>query len=312
MKPIRHSPALRAMLELFRLSLLFVALALNGCGSTANQFPKPCGTDFLSPKMVRIPAGTFLMGEDPRYAEEGPPRTTRVEEFWMDATEVTNAEFTAFVEATGYKTAAERDPPTLPGAPPEMLVPGSAVFTVPSQDDPRWWRWVVGAQWRHPAGPSESIAGKEAQPVVQIAYEDAEAYARWKGKELPTEEQWEYAARGGAAALPEPLDDQGKPRANYYQGAFPAHDLGIDGFKGRSPVGCFKANGYGLYDMIGNVWEWTRDNGGSQPNMHVIKGGSYLCAASYCARYRPSARQFQERDLGTNHLGFRLVSSYAP
>lgn len=246
------------------------------------------------------------MGEDPHYPEEGPARTVRVEEFWMDATEVTNAEFAAFVEATGYKTMAERDPPKLLGAPPEMLLPGSAVFTVPSRDDPRWWRWVVGAQWRQPTGSGDSITGKGSEPVVQIAYDDAEAYAHWKGKELPSEAQWEYAARGGHATLPEPLDD-GKPAANYYQGSFPMKDLGIDGFKARAPVGCFKPNRYGLYDMIGNVWEWTRDPGGAQPDMHVIKGGSFLCAANYCARYRPGARQFQERGLGANHIGFRLV-----
>jgi formylglycine-generating enzyme required for sulfatase activity len=207
---------------------------------------------------------------------------------------------------------SERNPPKLPGAPPEMLVPGSAVFNIPSDDDPRWWRWVVGAQWRHPSGSKETIIGRDNEPVVQIAYQDAEAYAQWAGKELPSEAQWEYAARGGAVALPEPVDAKGQPQANYYQGVFPVKNLNTDGYIGRAPVGCFKPNGYGLYDMIGNVWEWTRSSGSradaSEP-VNIIKGGSYLCAANYCARYRPAARQFQERGLGTDHIGFRLVDT---
>jgi formylglycine-generating enzyme required for sulfatase activity len=169
---------------------------------------------------------------------------------------------------------------------------------------------VPGAQWRHPSGPQESIVGRDHEPVVQIAWQDAEAYARWVGKELPSEEQWEYAARAGGAALPEPLDTKGQPQANYYQGVFPVKNLNSDGYIGRAPVGCFKPNAFGLYDMIGNVWEWTSARGSradaSEP-VNVIKGGSYLCAANYCARYRPAARQFQERGLGTDHIGFRLV-----
>ena len=250
------------------------------------------------------------MGDDPHYPEEGPPQTVKVKGFWIDAHEVTNAEFAAFVRATGYKTLAERDPPKLPNAPPDNLVPGSAVFNIPSDADPRWWRWVPGAQWRHPSGQKESIVGRDREPVVQIAYQDAEAYAIWVGKELPSEAQWEYAARGGAAALPEPVDAQGRPQANYYQGVFPVKNLNTDGYVGRAPVGCFKPNGFGLYDMIGNVWEWTSASGAradaSEP-VNIIKGGSYLCAANYCARYRPAARQFQERGLGTDHIGFRLV-----
>lgn len=263
-------------------------------------------------EMVWVPGGKFVMGANPQYPEEGPPRLVEVKGFWMDAHEVTNAQFAAFVKATGYRTMAERQPPRIAGAPPEMMQPGSAVFTVPGPENPTWWRWVVGADWRHPSGPTTGIDGQDAMPVVQIAYQDAQAYARWAGKQLPSEEQWEFAARGGAPEAPEPVGSDGKPQANYYQGAFPVRDLGTDGFLGRAPVGCFKPNGYGLYDMIGNVWEWTtaagqRTDAGEAVN--VIKGGSFLCAANYCARYRPAARQFQERGLGTDHIGFRLIDT---
>ena len=263
-------------------------------------------------EMVWVPGGKFVMGANPQYPEEGPPRLVEVKGFWMDAHEVTNAQFAAFVKATGYRTMAERQPPRIAGAPPEMMQPGSAVFTVPGPENPTWWRWVVGADWRHPSGPTTGIDGQDAMPVVQIAYQDAQAYARWAGKQLPSEEQWEFAARGGAPEAPEPVGSDGKPQANYYQGAFPVRDLGTDGFLGRAPVGCFKPNGYGLYDMIGNVWEWTtaagqRADAGEAVN--VIKGGSFLCAANYCARYRPAARQFQERGLGTDHIGFRLIDT---
>lgn len=262
--------------------------------------------------MVWIPPGRFTMGEAPRYGEEGPPREVAVKGFWMDTHEVTNAEFAAFVAATGYVTLAERKPPAIPGAPPEMLQPGSAIFAAPEPGNPAWWRWSVGAQWRHPAGPGTGIAGQDRVPVVQVAYADALAYARWKGKTLPSEEQWEYAARAGAPALPEPVDANGKPQANYWQGVFPVRDTGEDGFTTRAPVGCFPANAFGLHDMIGNVWEWTSTAGsradGAEP-VGVIKGGSYLCAANYCARYRAAARQFQERGLGTDHIGFRLIDT---
>ena len=293
---------------------LLVASALTGCGS-----PVPSGkatahhcTALRPGQMTWIPAGSFVQGEEARYPEEGPPHSMRVAGFWMDTHELTNAEFAAFVRATRYRTMAERAPPVTPETPPEMRLPGSAVFAVPNRDDPRWWRWAVGAQWRHPAGPAESIAGKGTIPVVQIAYEDAQAYARWAGKKLPIEAQWEYAARGGKPSAAEPVDTHGSPTANYYQGAFPIRDLGLDGYRGRAPVGCFPPNGYGLYDMIGNVWEWTREPGGPNPDMHVIKGGSYLCAGNYCARYRPAARQFQERGLGTDHIGVRFVSDRPP
>jgi formylglycine-generating enzyme len=266
----------------------------------------PC-IDAAPDMRIAIPAGRFVMSENPRYPEEGPARDIAVPGFAMDAHEVTNVEFAAFVGATGYVTLAEQDPPPLAGAPPEMLLPGSAVFQVPTADDPNWWRWVVGAQWRQPEGPGSTIEGREDYPVVQIAYDDALAYAEWAGGALPSESQWEYAARAGEPVVDTPLGSEGAPTANYYQGVFPQRDLGEDGYEGRAPVGCFPANGFGLYDMIGNVWEWTAEADPRAPGSAVIKGGSFLCAANYCARYRPSARQFQERGLGTNHIGFRLV-----
>lgn len=255
--------------------------------------------------MVWIQSGTFRMGEDARYPEEGPPRIVSVPGFWMSAHEVTNREFAAFVKATGYRTIAER-------APPDFPEPGSAVFRAPTGDDPRWWRWATGASWRSPTGAGDSIEGRARDPVVQIAFEDAEAYARWKGYSLPSEEQWEFAARGGGPSPPEPVVTGGSPQANYYQGSFPSRDLGLDGYRSRSPVGCFPPNGYGLYDMIGNVWEWTGSTDPRMPGTRTIKGGSFLCAANYCARYRPAARQFQELGLGTDHIGFRLVDAKRP
>jgi len=298
------------------LAITFCAL-LAACGTEEQAGPPQANTctGLTQDAMVWVPGGTFTMGENPRYPEEGPPRQVTVEGFWMDAHEVTNAQFEAFVAATGYVTMAERAPPPIPGAPPEMLQPGSAVFRVPTPDNPAWWRWAVGAQWRDPAGDGAGIAGQDRRPVVQIAYQDAAAYAAWAGKALPSEEQWEYAARAGASAVPEPVDAGGQPQANYYQGVFPARDLGEDGFTGRAPVGCFAANAFGLHDMIGNVWEWTTTSGtradAAEP-VGVIKGGSFLCAANYCARYRPAARQFQERGLGTDHIGFRLIDTRRP
>lgn len=249
------------------------------------------------PGMVWVPAGTVEMGSDV-YPEET-RRSANVAAFWMDRTEVTNADFSNFVNATTYVTVAER-----PGR------KGAAVFVMPSGDAnlesvAAWWRYVEGANWRHPGGPGTSIEGRENFPVVAVTLEDANAYAKWKGRRLPTEAEWERAARAGAAALPE--REQPKD-ANTWQGVFPIIDSGEDGFTGIAPVGCFKPNAFGLHDMIGNVWEFTSGTfEGHTPAAHVIKGGSFLCAPNYCLRYRPAARQPQEDGLGSSHTGFRTV-----
>jgi formylglycine-generating enzyme len=298
--------------------------------------------------MVWIPGGTFLMGSDKHYAEEAPVHQATVGAFWIDQYAVTNEHFAAFVAATGHITSAERppNPEDYPGAKPELLQPASVVFRKPSQrvdlrNHYNWWSYIPGANWRHPEGPDSSIADRPQLPVVHIAYEDAEAYARWAGKELPTEAEWEFAARGGldgaTYAWGEEFTPGGKPMANTWQGEFPWQNLLTDGYEGPAPVGQFPANGYGLFDMIGNVWEWTTDwygahhpattaccggaikKGGDReqsydphtPNIRiprkVIKGGSFLCAPNYCRRYRPAARMAQPIDTATCHIGLRLI-----
>jgi len=231
----------------------------------------------------------------------------------MDVTEVTNADFAAFVEATGYVTRAERGLPERRFAylPAEARVPGSAVFVQPSEqgalNPARWWRFVPGADWRHPEGPGSSIEGKDRYPVVQVSYEDALAYADWAGRSLPTASEWERAARGGLDTEYEWGDDEPEgTEANFWQGLFPIINTKKDGFAGLAPAACFEPNGFGLYDMTGNVWEWTTtlaDPSGAR----VIKGGSYLCARNYCSNYRPGAAQPQDVTLGTSHIGFRTV-----
>lgn len=253
--------------------------------------------------MVWVPAGQFTMGST-FYAEEAPRRTVSVPGFWMDRTEVTNKEFAEFVNATQYVTTAER--PSKKGA---------AVFVVPTgnvdlSSASSWWRYADDANWRHPGGSTTSIERRENYPVVAITIEDAQAYAKWKGRALPTEAQWERAASDTAKERPE--HEQPK-NANTWQGLFPLVDTAEDGFSGSAPVGCFKPNELGLYDMIGNVWELTIDTYADRtPPTRVIKGGSFLCAPNYCIRYRPAARQPQEQDLGTNHVGFRTVLNAPP
>jgi formylglycine-generating enzyme required for sulfatase activity len=264
--------------------------------------------------MVYVPGGTFQMG-DTVYPEEGPVHQVSVKGFWIDAHEVTNDEFAAFVAATHYVTVAERDVDAAahPDLPPDMRKAGAVVFVMPNDVDgsgniAQWWQYVPGANWRHPGGPQTSIDGHGDFPVVAVAAADIEAYAKWKGRELPSEAQWEWAARGGLST--KPAHEQPKA-ANTWQGIFPVMNTGDDGFAGLAPVGCYKANAYGLYDMIGNVWEWTRDPFEGKPGTQVIKGGSYLCAPNYCRRYRAGARQAQEVDLAASHLGFRTVLAAA-
>ena len=314
-------------------------------------------SDHAPDGMVWIPGGEFSMGSEGKcdgqsccspatVADALPIHRVYVDGFWMDATDVTNAEFEKFVKATGYVTIAERAPTKeeFPTAPPENLVAGSIVFTPTSRPVPltnhyRWWRYQQGADWRHPDGPQSDTKGKENYPVVQIAYPDALAYAKWAGKRLPTEAEWEFAARGGLSGKLYAWGDEFKPggkfMANTYQGQFPVKDTGEDGFAGIAPVKSFPPNGYGLYDMAGNVWQWCSDwyrpdyfkqlaeSGGVArnprgPNLpfdptepsekkRVHKGGSFLCNDQYCTRYIVGTRGKGEANTGTNHLGFRCV-----
>ena len=278
--------------------------------------------------MVRIPAGSVQLGSRTGYADErSTGEVLRVPAFWMDRTEVTNAQFAAFVKASGYVTQAERE-----GA--------AAVFRAPPRGvqrrDNDWWVWQRGADWRFPQGRDSTVRAQPNEPVVHVTYADALAYARWLGRDLPTEAEWEYAARGGGSPElvdREPRDPRGRPVANYWQGLFPDVNSAEDGHIALAPVACFPASGYGLFDMIGNVWELTRDRytGPRQPHgngdpgaprsaaedsrpgeLMVIKGGSFLCAADYCVRYRAAARHPQEADLPTSHVGFRTVLREAP
>ncbi len=288
--------------------------------------------------MCWIPGGEFLMGSEEFYPEELPVRSVQLEGFWISSHPVTVAEFGRFVEETGYVTLAERppDPADYPGADPAALVAGSAVFQ-PTEgpvplDSLVWWRYVPGACWHAPEGPNSDILSREQHPVTHVAYEDAEAYAHWAGTSLPTEAEWERAARGGLQGKRFAWGDEETPggrwMANTWQGEFPWQNLELDGYPGTSAVGCFPPNGYGLYDMTGNVWEWTREPDlfptSASPSSpccappapravteddptRVIKGGSYLCAPSYCLRYRPAARQVHPIDTSTGHIGFRCV-----
>jgi len=326
-------------------------------GPTVPNTKQPPGT---APRgMVWIPGGEFSMGaQDPTGADMNkvgmqattdarPIHRVYVDGFFMDKTDVTNAQFAAFVKSTGYITIAEKTPTAqdFPGAPPENLYAGGVVFSPPNHAVPlnnhfQWWTYMKGANWRHPTGPGSSIKGKENYPVVQVAYADAEAYARWAHKRLPTEAEWEFAARGGLAGKPyvwgEKFKPNGKWMANTFQGHFPDKDTGADGFIGLAPVAQFAPNGYGLYDMAGNVWQWTSDwyrpdyyyqlaqAGGvarnpkgpdtpfdpAEPNegKKVHRGGSFLCTDQYCSRYMVGTRGKGEISTGTNHLGFRCVS----
>ncbi|MEK1933807.1 MAG: formylglycine-generating enzyme family protein [Pararhizobium sp.] len=299
--------------------------------------------------LVWIPGRIFMMGSDRHYPEEAPAHPVKVDGFWIDAAPVTNRQFAAFVKATGHVTVAERPPhpEDYPGALPKMLRAGSLVFTPPrtvaGPDISQWWSFKFGADWRHPYGGRSDIRGKLDHPVVHVAYSDATAYAAWAGKQLPTEAEWELAARGGLDdvefAWGDELNPDGRLMANTWQGTFPTLSTKTTGADRTSPVGSYPPNGYGVYDMIGNVWEWTSDfwstrhpepaaksccipqnpRGGEreasfdpgQPEIkiarRVLKGGSHLCAPNYCRRYRPAARHAEPEDTSTSHVGFRCV-----
>jgi sulfatase modifying factor 1 len=297
--------------------------------------------------MVWVPGAAFLMGSNDFYPEERPIHRVTVDGFWVDEHAVTNAEFRRFVKATGHVTVAERtpDPADYPGARPEMLVPASVVFRQPRRrvdlrNHYNWWAYVLGANWRHPEGPGSTLHGRERHPVVHVAYEDAAAYASWAGKVLPTEAEWEFAARGGLEGATYAWGDdfapKGRMMANTWQGEFPIENLRTDRFERTATVGSFPPNGYGLFDVTGNVWEWTTDwygdrhrvassccggnpSGGDREQSYdprlpdapvprkVIKGGSFLCAPNYCRRYRPAARMAHPVDTGTCHIGFRCI-----
>jgi sulfatase modifying factor 1 len=316
--------------------------------TTQEAIPHPASSRPPAENMLPIPGGTFRMGSDRHYPEEARAHKVRIGGFWMSAYAVTNAEFARFVDATSYVTLAERpaNPADYPGAQPELLVPASVVFKkargpVDLRNPYNWWTYVAGADWRHPRGPGSTIDGLRDHPVVHVAFEDAEAYAKWRGHELPTEAEWEFAARGGLEDAEFTWGSEympnGRPMANTWQGEFPWQNLVEDGYEWTAPVGSFPPNGYGLFDMAGNVWEWTTDwyqdhgkiekacctvdnpRGGKREQSFdprtpaimiprkVMKGGSYLCAPNYCRRYRPAARMAQPIDTSTCHLGFRSI-----
>ncbi|RAJ06586.1 formylglycine-generating enzyme required for sulfatase activity [Chitinophaga skermanii] len=344
--------------------LAICTVALHACqtNATTKQAPVDAAAAAVAPtpppnatqNMAWIEGGEFTMGTDDKssYEPERPAHPVKVHGFYMDTTEVTNKQFKTFVEATGYVTIAERKPdweelkkqlpPGTPKPADELLVPGSLVFSPPStpvstDDISQWWQWTPGADWQHPKGPGSTLDGLWDHPVVHVAYDDAMAYAKWAGKRLPTEAEWEFAARGGLVEKRYAWGDQFKPHnrfmANTYQGSFPYRNTADDGYKGTAPVAIYPPNNYGLYDMIGNVWEWTSDyfdadaykhidkkvmqdnpqgpSATHTANMYAIervtKGGSFLCAEDYCVNYRPSARRGTAYDSGASHIGFRCV-----
>lgn len=346
-----------------RIYLIFLIVLLFNCSPSGNGEKTVEANDEQHPAstktregMVWIPGGEFIMGtnEEDSYPFERPAHRVRVDGFWMDETEVTNSQFKQFVDATGYVTTAEKKPlwdelkkqlpPETPKPSDDLLQSGSLTFSPPEyavslEDYSQWWSWTKGTDWKHPEGPESNISGRERYPVVHVSYDDAVAYARWAGKRLPTEAEWEFASRGGKDqqrySWGKDFNPGGKFMANTFQGGFPSNNTADDGFKGASPVKSFPPNAYGLYDIIGNCWEWTSDyynvnyykelaskglainpKGAASPydpqepfaQKRVTRGGSFLCADDYCVNYRPSARQGSAFDSGMTHIGFRCVT----
>jgi formylglycine-generating enzyme len=343
-----------------RIAVLAAALVVAACGRDAGQVASGAAPSDAPPGMRWSPGGEFTMGSDDSRSQlnERPPHRVKVNPIWMDEHPVTNADFRKFVEATGYVTTADRKPdweelkkqvpPGTPKPDETQLVPGSLVFVPPARAVPltdlsQWWRWTPGANWRRPGGPGSTIDGMDAHPVVHVSWDDALAYAKWAGKRLPTEAEWEFAARGGLEGKRFNWGDEPQPNgrhmANIFHGDFPHRQTAEDGYAATSPVKTFPTNGFGLYDMAGNVWQWTADfyradeferragNAAMCDNpqgptstydpadphaeRRVIKGGSFLCHVTYCESYRPSARRGTPPDTGSSHVGFRLVRSAA-
>ena len=335
---------------------IITSLLITSCSSKNDNYQEKVKSSSIIKGMVFIPSGEFVMGgkTDQAYQDELPRHTVKVSSFYMDETEVTNAQFADFVNATGYITVAERDidweeikkqvPPETPKPNDSLLKAGSLVFTqtnepVDLNNYSQWWTWTVGADWKHPDGPESSIESKMSHPVVHVAWEDAQAYAKWAGKRLPTEAEWEWASMGGREDVKYPWGNEAiesaSDKANFWQGKFPYQNYALDGYESTAPVKSYPKNGYGLYDMAGNVWEWCQDRydfnayeqyassgeiaenptGSGQyydprepyTPKHVIRGGSFLCNDSYCSGYRVSRRMSSSKDSGFNHTGFRCV-----
>jgi len=326
---MRTSPARIVLVLVAALALGYAVMVPRWPGPPSTAAPATAASTVA---MRWIPAGEFTMGSNDARSmtNERPAHRARVDGFWMDEHLVTNADFARFVEVTGYATTAERAPdweeikkqvpPGTPKPDASLLVAGSAVFTPPSgpvplDDMEEWWRWMPGASWRQPEGPGSKLDNRAEHPVVHVSWDDAVAYAKWAGKTLPTEAEWEFAARGGLDGKRFSWGDDARPSnqhmANTFQGDFPYRQTAEDGFVRTSPVKSFPPNGYGLYDMAGNVWQWTADwyRGADESPVprRVIKGGSFLCHESYCESYRPSARRGTAPDTGSSHVGFRLV-----
>ncbi|MFK8032271.1 MAG: SUMF1/EgtB/PvdO family nonheme iron enzyme [Gammaproteobacteria bacterium] len=297
--------------KMIGLLTVFNLLVLTACSSDKSTAP---ADDVRSLNEICFDGGELVMGSDHHYPEEGPSRVVQVKPFCLDTNEVKVADFEKFVNATGYRTVAETgpDPKDYPGQPPEYFQPGGSVFVFPTVTSPGYWSFNAQANWRQPFGIAQSIVEAEEHPVTQIAFKDAHSFASWLGRRLPTEAEWEFAAKRGGLSIDQVSADNGDI-ANIWNGEFPLFNSKNDGYEGTAPVGSYAADANGIFDMLGNVWEWTADSYDKQKSsdgrQYVIKGGSHLCATNFCARFRPEARQPQDSGLGSSHIGFRTARS---